>query len=74
MICLTSLLDFPHGCARRPKGADKLVLASPLPPELFANPRCPLVPRTIKATTVEVHHREGLHMGKQARLHFRHVL
>ena len=44
MICLTSLLDFPRGCACRPKGFDRLVLASPLPSELFANLRCPLVP------------------------------
>ena len=64
MICLTSLLDLPHGCARRPKGPDRLVMASPLPPELFANPRWPPVPASIKATIVVVHHREGLHMGQ----------
>ena len=64
MICLTSLLDFPRGCARRPKGLDRLVLASPLLPELFANPRCPPVSTTIKAMVVEVHHGEGLHMGQ----------
>ena len=74
MICLTSLLDLPRGCARRPKGPDRLVLASPLPPRLFANPRCPPVLATIKATTVKVHHSEGLHMGQQARHRFGPVL
>ena len=67
MICLTSLLDFPRGCTRRPKGPNKLVLASPLPLRLFANPKCPSVPAAIKATAAEVHHREGLDMGQQAR-------
>ena len=60
MICLTSRLDLQRGCTRRPKGLDRLVLASPLPPELFANLR---VPTAIKATVVEVHYSEGLHMG-----------
>ena len=63
MICLTSLLDLTPGCACRPKGPDKLVLALPLPPRFFANPRCPPVPAAIKATAAEVHHSEGLHMG-----------
>ena len=74
MICLTSLLDLLLGCARRPKGPDRLVLASPLPLELFANLRCPPVPVAIKATIVEVHHSEGLHMGQRARHRFGHVL
>ena len=74
MICLTSLLDLPRGCARKPKGPEGLVLASPLPPELFANSRCPPVLAAIKATVVEVHHSEGLHMGKQARHRFGHML
>ena len=74
MICLTSLLDLSCGCAHRPKGPDWLVLASPLPPELFANSRCPPVPAAIQATTVEVHHNEGLHMGQQARHRFGHML
>ena len=56
MICLTSLLNFPRGCTHRPKGLDRLVLASPLLPELFANLRCPLVLTTIKEMVVEVHH------------------
>ena len=64
MLCLTSLLDLPHGYTRRPKGHDRLVLTSPLPPEFFANTRCSPVPAAIKATTVEVHHSEGLHMGQ----------
>ena len=63
-ICLTSLLDLPHGCARRSNGPNKLVLTSLLPPEFFANPRCPLVPTTIKVMVAEVHHSEGLHMGQ----------
>ena len=70
MICLTSLLDLPRGCARRPKGLNRLVLASTFPPKLFANPRCPLVPVAIKATIAEVHYSEGLHMGQQARHRF----
>ena len=52
MICLTSLLDFPYGCSRRPKGHDKLMLSSPLPQELFVNPRCPPFPTAIKAIVV----------------------
>ena len=63
MICLTSLLDFPRGCAHRLKGPDRLVLALPLPPRVFANPRCPSVSVAIKATVTEVHHSEGFHMG-----------
>ena len=74
MICLTSLLDLPHGCALKPKGPDRLMLASPLPSELFVNPRCPSVPTAIKAMTAEVQHSEGLHMGKQLRHCFGHVL
>ena len=70
MICLTSLLDFLCGCARRPKGPDKLVLALPLSLELFTNPRCPPVPIAIKATRNEVHHSEGLHIGQHARHRF----
>ena len=61
MICLTSLLDLSHGCARMPKGPDRLVLDSPLPPRLFAGYP---IPAAIKATVVEVHHSEGLHMGQ----------
>ena len=64
MICLTSLLDLPHGCVRRPNGPNRLVLTSPLPPEFFENPRYPPVPTAIKATAAEVHHSEGLHMGQ----------
>ena len=48
MICLTSLLDLPRGCACRPKGLDKLVLASPFPPKFFANPRCPRSQQPLK--------------------------
>ena len=62
MICLTSLLDFLHGCARWLKGLNMLVLASSLPPDLFANPRYSPVPAAIKATTTEVHHSDDLHM------------
>ena len=47
-----------------PNGPDRLVLTSPLPPEFFANPRCPLVLEAIKATPAEVHHSEGLHTGQ----------
>ena len=64
IICLTSLLDLPHGSARRTKGLDRMVLNSPLPQELFTNPRCPPVPTAIKATGGEVHHSKGLHMGQ----------
>ena len=74
MICLTSLLDLPRGCTRIPKGPDRLVQASPLPPEFFANPRCPPVPVAIKATVAKVHHSEGLQIGQQARHRFRPVL
>ena len=74
MICLTSLLDFPRRCPHRPKGPNRLVLASPLPPGLFANPRCPSILAAIKATAAEVHHSEGLHMGQQARHRFGPVL
>ena len=62
VICLTLLLDLRRGCACRLNGLNRLMLASPLPPEFFVNPRCPLVPVAIKATAVEVHHSEGLHM------------
>ena len=61
MICLTLLLDLPHGCARMPKGPDRLVLDSPLPPRIFAGYQ---VLAAIKATVAEVHHSEGLHMGQ----------
>ena len=64
MICLTLLLDLPRGCARRPKGPNRLVLTSPLPSEFFMNPRCPPVPIAIIATTIEVHHSESLHLGQ----------
>ena len=49
MICLTSLLDFLRGRGRKPKGHDRLVLASPFAQALFANPRCPSFPIAIKA-------------------------
>ena len=74
MICLTSLLDFPRGCTLRPQGPDRLVLASRLPPGLFANLGCPSVPTAIKAMASLVHHSEGLHMGQQARHRFGLVL
>ena len=67
MICLTSLLDLPRGCPRRPKGPDRLVLTSPLPLEFFVNPRCPPVPAFIKETNTKVHRSESLHMGQQPR-------
>ena len=70
MICLTSLLDLSRGCTRRPKGLDRLVLTSPLPPEFFANLRCLSVLATIKATTVGVHLSQGLRMGQQVRHYF----
>ena len=70
MICLTSLLDLPRGCAHRPKGPNRLVMMSPLPPKFFMNPKCPPVPAAIKATTAKVHHSESLHMGQQARYYF----
>ena len=70
MICLTSLMDLLRGCDHRPKGPDRLVQTSPLLLEFFVNPRCPLVLAAIKATTVEVHHSEGLCMGQQARHYF----
>ena len=63
MICLTLLLDLRRGCARRPNSLVRLVLTSPLPPEFFADLKCPPVSTSIKATAAEVHHREGLHMG-----------
>ena len=74
MICLTSLLDFPRGCACKPKRPDRLVLASPLPPRLFKSPGYPPVLAAIKATVVEVHHSEGLLMGQQVRHSFGLVL
>ena len=64
MICLTMLLDLQRGCAYRPNGPDRLVLTLPLPPEFFANLRCPSVPAAIKAIATEVHHSEALHMGQ----------
>ena len=70
MICLTSLLDLPRGCARRPHGPNRLVLASSLPLRLFANLGYPSVPVAIQATTSMVHHSEGLHMGQLARHRF----
>ena len=63
MICLTSMLDLRHGCARKPNGPDRLVLTSPLTPEFFADLRCPPILVAIKATAFDVHHSEGLHMG-----------
>ena len=64
MICLTSLLDLRRGCACRPNGPYRRVLTSPLPPEFFADIRCPPVLAAINATIAEVHHSEGLPMGQ----------
>ena len=70
MICLTSLLDLPHGCGSRPKGPDRLVLASPLPPKFFANPKCPLITTTIKEPAAEVHYIEGFAHGPVGKASF----
>ena len=48
---------FKHNiCGDLPAVLDGIPDASvPLPPEFFANPRCPLVLATIEDTTVESH-------------------